>query len=278
MVGPRELESLTSCVSSRRSNQLSYGPGNRVKTQYDMSAQRFAGLAEHVGLRPAPGGEQRQHRQQVKSRARQHRRAQTQVDSRHHRQRRAEHACAPRSTTTPSAPKEHARRSSRRNPAGKGMPMKNAAGEDRGRRQRHLRRAEASPRPRPITGDAAKASAATSDRDRSPAPDQPAVAERHQPAAEEASHAARNQHGEHDHRQRVRRMPQQQDEVLDQRHLNQNVARAEAQKIQQEHDRPPFCFGNVCPAPSAAAAASAAVAPRLTPSTPNSSGTARLTL
>lgn len=26
MVGPRELESLTSCVSSRRSNQLSYGP------------------------------------------------------------------------------------------------------------------------------------------------------------------------------------------------------------------------------------------------------------
>ena len=28
MVGPRELESLTSCVSSRRSNQLSYGPQN----------------------------------------------------------------------------------------------------------------------------------------------------------------------------------------------------------------------------------------------------------
>src|SRR5579863_7772633 len=27
VVGPRELESLTSCVSSRRSNQLSYGPG-----------------------------------------------------------------------------------------------------------------------------------------------------------------------------------------------------------------------------------------------------------
>ena len=26
VVGPRELESLTSCVSSRRSNQLSYGP------------------------------------------------------------------------------------------------------------------------------------------------------------------------------------------------------------------------------------------------------------
>ena len=27
MVGPRELESLTSSVSTRRSNQLSYGPG-----------------------------------------------------------------------------------------------------------------------------------------------------------------------------------------------------------------------------------------------------------
>ena len=26
MVGPTELESVTSCVSSRRSNQLSYGP------------------------------------------------------------------------------------------------------------------------------------------------------------------------------------------------------------------------------------------------------------
>jgi hypothetical protein len=30
MVGPRELESLTSCVSSRRSNQLSYGPGEGI--------------------------------------------------------------------------------------------------------------------------------------------------------------------------------------------------------------------------------------------------------
>src|SRR5258708_27748090 len=29
VVGPRELESLTSCVSSRRSNQLSYGPFGR---------------------------------------------------------------------------------------------------------------------------------------------------------------------------------------------------------------------------------------------------------
>jgi hypothetical protein len=28
MVGPRELESLTSAVSRRRSNQLSYGPTN----------------------------------------------------------------------------------------------------------------------------------------------------------------------------------------------------------------------------------------------------------
>jgi hypothetical protein len=31
VVGPTELESVTSCVSSRRSNQLSYGPGlNKV--------------------------------------------------------------------------------------------------------------------------------------------------------------------------------------------------------------------------------------------------------
>ena len=30
MVGPTELESVTSCVSSRRSNQLSYGPSGVV--------------------------------------------------------------------------------------------------------------------------------------------------------------------------------------------------------------------------------------------------------
>jgi hypothetical protein len=32
MVGPTELESVTSCVSSRRSNQLSYGPVKKHKT------------------------------------------------------------------------------------------------------------------------------------------------------------------------------------------------------------------------------------------------------
>jgi hypothetical protein len=42
VVGPTELESVTSCVSSRRSNQLSYGPGegwgvSRVRaSQYNM--------------------------------------------------------------------------------------------------------------------------------------------------------------------------------------------------------------------------------------------------
>ena len=34
MVGPTELESVTSCVSSRRSNQLSYGPVRKQKTYY----------------------------------------------------------------------------------------------------------------------------------------------------------------------------------------------------------------------------------------------------
>src|SRR5258706_10927754 len=34
MVGPTELESVTSCVSSRRSNQLSYGPARKQKTYY----------------------------------------------------------------------------------------------------------------------------------------------------------------------------------------------------------------------------------------------------
>src|SRR3954466_3608749 len=36
MVGPTELESVTSCVSSRRSNQLSYGPGGRLPAQFNM--------------------------------------------------------------------------------------------------------------------------------------------------------------------------------------------------------------------------------------------------
>ena len=31
-MGPTELESVTSCVSSRRSNQLSYGPLRKQKT------------------------------------------------------------------------------------------------------------------------------------------------------------------------------------------------------------------------------------------------------
>ena len=31
MVGPTELESVTSCVSSRRSNQLSYGPLEKLQ-------------------------------------------------------------------------------------------------------------------------------------------------------------------------------------------------------------------------------------------------------
>ena len=34
-MGPRELESLTSCVSSRRSNQLSYGPEEGI-SQFNM--------------------------------------------------------------------------------------------------------------------------------------------------------------------------------------------------------------------------------------------------
>ena len=35
MVGPTELESVTSCVSSRRSNQLSYGPVRKQETYYE---------------------------------------------------------------------------------------------------------------------------------------------------------------------------------------------------------------------------------------------------
>jgi hypothetical protein len=39
MVGPRELESLTSSVSTRRSNQLSYGPDctNWAITNYELT-------------------------------------------------------------------------------------------------------------------------------------------------------------------------------------------------------------------------------------------------
>jgi hypothetical protein len=41
MVGPTELESVTSCVSSRRSNQLSYGPERKQKTYYWNSMKYF---------------------------------------------------------------------------------------------------------------------------------------------------------------------------------------------------------------------------------------------
>ena len=34
VVGPTELESVTSCVSSRRSNQLSYGPGEQQRKAF----------------------------------------------------------------------------------------------------------------------------------------------------------------------------------------------------------------------------------------------------
>ena len=40
VVGPTELESVTSCVSSRRSNQLSYGP--LEKLQYIMRVEYHA--------------------------------------------------------------------------------------------------------------------------------------------------------------------------------------------------------------------------------------------
>jgi hypothetical protein len=45
VVGPRELESLTSCVSSRRSNQLSYGPAFTANLQYTIPRSNVIQIA-----------------------------------------------------------------------------------------------------------------------------------------------------------------------------------------------------------------------------------------
>src|SRR5205085_284838 len=55
-------------------------------------------------------------------------------------------------------------------------------------------------------------------------------------AAEETARAARDQHREDDDRERVSRVSQQEHKLLNQRHLNQNIARAETQKIPQEFE------------------------------------------
>ena len=44
MVGSTELESVTSCVSSRRSNQLSYEPKGGDKTKFTTPRPNYATL------------------------------------------------------------------------------------------------------------------------------------------------------------------------------------------------------------------------------------------
>jgi hypothetical protein len=55
MVGPRELESLTSAVSRRRSNQLSYGPVKRC-LNWAVTDNELTQLCEpHSQLLPCQG-------------------------------------------------------------------------------------------------------------------------------------------------------------------------------------------------------------------------------
>ena len=57
MVGLRELESLTSCVSSRRSNQLSYRPiADGSSTLEQFTTEPKCGLPESLPMPDEPEG------------------------------------------------------------------------------------------------------------------------------------------------------------------------------------------------------------------------------
>ena len=92
--------------------------------------------------------------------------------------------------------------------------------------------------------------------------------------AEEAAQAARDQHREDDDRQRVGRVPEKQNEFLDQRHLDQDVAGADATESRAGRRIAPGCGRQAVSQQHRRQRRMTRVAMMLTATSPNSSGTA----
>ena len=113
------------------------------------------------------------------------------------------------------------------------MPITKPAGEISATVMANLR-ASGNPTPAASSGVTTAASSATSTAISASARYSALVVIAQDPAAEIAAQAARNQHGEDHHRQGVRGVAQEQHELLDEGHLDQDVARADAQEVEQK--------------------------------------------
>ena len=100
---------------------------------------------------------------------------------------------------------------------------------------------------------------------------------RRQAAGGGAAQAARNQQGKDDDRERRRRVAEEEHEVLNQRHLDQDVARSDAEEVEQKTQHA-LCRGRRVPRTIGGNARMMIVASMLMAISANKSGTALLIL
>ena len=128
-------------------------------------------------------------------------------------------------------------------PEGKGMPMANPGGAMSSTEMSTLS-ANGSPTPPSVTGgdDEREQYDGCDDGDHDDA--EPVDLAEPKPLAEETAKAAREQHGEDDDRQCVSRMAQKQDELLDERYLDEDIAGTDTQEENQRANGSRFGTAN----------------------------------